>query len=60
MKTLNITKTRIFWIGKQMHRNDVNYRFVFSYQQFHFGPGLLGIPNFPQRMAEICVESCTR
>lgn len=43
-----------------MHRNDVNYRFVFSYQQFHFGPGLLGIPNFPQRMAEICVESCTR
>ena len=24
-----------------------------SYDQFHFGEGLLGVKNFPQRMAEV-------
>ena len=24
-----------------------------SYDSFHFGPGLLGVQNFPQRMAEV-------
>ena len=24
-----------------------------SYDRFHFGPGLLGVKNFPQRMAEV-------
>jgi len=31
-----------------------------SYDQFHFGEGLLGIKNFPQRMAEVCVEACQK
>ena len=31
-----------------------------SYDQFHFGKGLLGIKNFPQRMAEVCIEACTK
>ena len=26
-----------------------------SYDRFHFGPGLLGVKNFPQRMAEVAV-----
>jgi len=31
-----------------------------SYDQFHFGPGLLGIKNFPERMAEVCIEACRK
>ena len=47
-----------------------------SYDRFHFGPGLLGVENFPQRMAEVaftrrriflatitskvCVSACRR
>merc|ERR1711978_839114 len=31
-----------------------------SYDRFHFGPGLLGVKNFPQRMAEVCVSACRR
>jgi len=27
-----------------------------SYDQFHFGDGLLGVRNFPLRMAEVCVD----
>lgn len=26
------------------------------YSQFHFGPGFLGVKNFPLRMAEVCIE----
>jgi len=29
-----------------------------SYDQFHFGEGLLGVKNFPQRMAEVCISLC--
>jgi len=31
-----------------------------SYDQFHFGEGLLGIKNFPQKMAEVCIEACKK
>jgi len=31
-----------------------------SYDQFHFGHGLLGIRNFPERMAEVCIDACKR
>eukprot|EP00090_Calanus_glacialis_P047225 TRINITY_DN9685_c0_g1_i1.p1 TRINITY_DN9685_c0_g1~~TRINITY_DN9685_c0_g1_i1.p1 ORF type:complete len:1465 (-),score=349.19 TRINITY_DN9685_c0_g1_i1:88-4482(-) len=31
-----------------------------SYDQFHFGEGLLGIKNFPQKMAEVCIEACQK
>jgi len=31
-----------------------------SYDQFHFGKGLLGIKNFPERMAEVCIEACRK
>jgi len=31
-----------------------------SYDQFHFGEGLLGIQNFPQKMAEVCIEACKK
>jgi len=31
-----------------------------SYDQFHFGHGLLGIRNFPERMAEVCIEACKK
>jgi len=31
-----------------------------SYDQFHFGEGLLGVKNFPQRMAEVCLEMCQK
>jgi len=31
-----------------------------SYDQFHFGQGLLGIKNFPERMAEVCIEACKK
>ena len=27
-----------------------------SYDTFHFGEGLLGVPNFPRKMAELCLE----
>ena len=27
-----------------------------SYDTFHFGDGLLGVPNFPRKMAELCLE----
>merc|ERR1712032_1777605 len=33
---------------------------LISYDRFHFGPGLLGVKNFPQRMAEVCVSACRR
>ena len=29
-----------------------------SYDRFHFGSGLLGVPNFPRKMAEVCVAAC--
>lgn len=29
-----------------------------SYDRFHFGQGLLGVENFPLRMAEICLQAC--
>jgi len=29
-----------------------------SYDRFHFGPGLLGVKNFPERMAEVCIDAC--
>ena len=28
-----------------------------SYDTFHFGDGLLGVPNFPRKMAELCLEA---
>ena len=28
-----------------------------SYHTFHFGEGLLGVPNFPRKMAELCLEA---
>ena len=28
-----------------------------SYHTFHFGDGLLGVPNFPLKMAELCLEA---
>jgi len=31
-----------------------------SYDRFHFGKGLLGVPNFPHKMAEVCVEACKK
>jgi len=31
-----------------------------SYDEFHFGEGLLGVKNFPQRMAEVCIEFCQK
>jgi len=31
-----------------------------SYDQFHFGAGLLGVKNFPLKMAEICVQVCKK
>ena len=31
-----------------------------SYDKFHFGTGLLGVANFPKRMAEVCIEACKR
>ena len=31
-----------------------------SYDKFHFGSGLLGVTNFPYKMAEVCVEACKR
>ena len=33
---------------------------LISYDQFHFGHGLLGIRNFPERMAEVCLDACKR
>jgi len=31
-----------------------------SYDRFHFGEGLLGVKNFPQKMAEVCIEACRK
>ena len=31
-----------------------------SYDKFHFGSGLLGVANFPYKMAEVCVEACKK
>ena len=31
-----------------------------SYDRFHFGSGLLGVANFPYKMAEVCVEACKK
>jgi SAM-dependent methyltransferase len=31
-----------------------------SYDQFHFGEGLLSVKNFPLRMAEICISAAKR
>ena len=31
-----------------------------SYDQFHFGAGLLGVKNFPLRMSEVCIEACRK
>jgi hypothetical protein len=29
-----------------------------SYDRFHFHAGLLGVQNFPERMAQVCLEAC--
>jgi 5-histidylcysteine sulfoxide synthase len=31
-----------------------------SYDTFHFGDGLLGVANFPKKMAEVCLEACKK
>ena len=31
-----------------------------SYDRFHFGEGLLGVKNFPLRMAEVCIQACEK
>lgn len=31
-----------------------------SYDQFHFGDGLLSVKNFPLTMAEICIAAARR
>jgi len=33
---------------------------LISYDKFHFGEGLLGVKNFPARMAEVCIELCKK
>jgi formylglycine-generating enzyme required for sulfatase activity len=31
-----------------------------SYDRFHFHKGLLGVQNFPERMAQVCLEACKK
>jgi len=31
-----------------------------SYDRFHFGERLLGVKNFPLRMAEVCIQACRK